>query len=139
MSPINKSTKATRFTPNPSNFAIAIKIDLNLTTDLFYHKWGDVQMASSGDYLVLKNGETYTIEESSFESTYSPIPGQPGAYVKTGDVWAIVATEDGQITTKEGLTSFKAGDYIVSNDQLFEDTYAISRKKFDELYVVHKG
>lgn len=97
-----------------------------------YHKWGDVQKCKPGDWVVYNQGETYTIDKESFESTYEQV--SLGVYKKVSSVWAKEASEDGKLKTKEGYTHFKEGDMIVSNDAEFDDSYAMSREKFDELY-----
>ena len=58
----------------------------------------------------------------------------PGHYAKTATVWAEVAREAGRVETKEGRTHYEAGDYLVSNNEDGSDAYAISAKKFGEMY-----
>ena len=85
---------------------------LSLDTDGFtYRKWGGVQTASAGDWLVNRGGEAYTVERRVFERTYRLI--SPGLYEKVTPVWARVAEADGVISTKEGETHYGAGDMIV--------------------------
>ena len=100
---------------------------------LKYEKWGGLQAAKPLDWLVIKQGETYTIDAESFANTMEPLD-QPGHYYKKSSVWAKIARDSGKIKTKEGLTNYKKGWYIVSNDGNFEDAYAMSEEKFKSLY-----
>ena len=61
------------------------------------------------------------------------MPG-PGRYVKVVPVWAEQAHEDGSVTTKEGVSHYRAGDYVVSNDAEGSDRYCIDRARFEEMY-----
>lgn len=106
------------------------------TTHLFkYDKWGDTQQCKPYDWLVrTHSGEVYTIDEKSFLNTYTPISDVH--YEKTVGVYAYLATEDGSINTKEGVTHYKAGDWVTFNDKELTDGYAISDEKFRKLYEV---
>ena len=46
----------------------------------------------------------------------------------------LVAAEAGTVATKEGVTHYAAGDFIVSNQPDGEDSYAITRARFEDLY-----
>ena len=106
---------------------------LDLDMDRFtYRKWNGVQTASSGDWLVNRQDETYTVAREVFARTYRMI--SPGLYEKTTSVWARVAESDGAITTKEGETRYAAGDMIVFNDPEGQDGYAMTVESFAELY-----
>lgn len=108
-------------------------VQLNLETRGFtYEKWGGTQVCKPGDWLVDNNGEIYTIDRQSFADTYESVGA--GRYVKTATVWAETAQADGAVETKEGATSYRAGDYLVSNDEAGEDPYAVSREKFEAMY-----
>jgi len=108
-------------------------VQLALETDGFtYRKWGGIQTASAGDWLVNNGGDVYTVERQTFQSTYKEV--EPGRYEKVQSVWASVAEEDGAVRTKEGETEFRAGDVIVFNDPEGRDGYAMSRGEFDRLY-----
>ncbi|WP_049641984.1 hypothetical protein [Candidatus Rhodobacter oscarellae] len=110
-----------------------IAVQMNLETQgLTYQKWGGTQRAHSGDWIVNNNGECYTVSADSFAATYSEVA--PGQYIKTGDVWARQASEDGATPTKEGATAYKAGDMLVFNDPDAQDGYAMSLEKFQSLY-----
>jgi hypothetical protein len=118
----------------------AIPLDLVAKSDkqpgdpLFtYHKWGHIQTAKSGDWLVTNGGDVYTVDRETFENTYTPT-GTPGQYMKTGTVWAKRATEPGTIQSKEGLTQYRAGDWLVYNDPRQQDGYAVSADRFFDLY-----
>ena len=58
----------------------------------------------------------------------------PGRYLKTAPVWAEVATQDGEVGTLEGVTRYRAGDYVVSNDEAGLDTYAMKAVYFERMY-----
>jgi hypothetical protein len=107
---------------------------LNLDTDGFtYRKWGAMQRAKPGDWLVNKGDDVYTVDAETFERTYRRL--SPGLYEKTSQVWARRAEMAGVIPTREGSTAYKAGDYLVFNDPEEKDGYAISASKFESLYV----
>jgi hypothetical protein len=38
------------------------------------------------------------------------------------------------VNTKEGATAYRAGDYLVSNNRDGSDGYAVSARKFEEMY-----
>lgn len=110
-----------------------VAIQLSLDTDgLTYQKWGGRQRAKRDDWLVSNAGDVYTIDQQSFARTYRAI--SQGLFQKMSDIWAYEASEAGSISTKEGLTAYRAGDYLVSNDPAGTDTYAISAQKFHDLY-----
>jgi len=112
----------------------AVKLDLE-TTGFTYKKWGGVQTCKPGDWIVDNEGDAYTIDSDVFASTYSPAD-TPGRYQKNSSVWAKTAKEDGSIRTKEGVTHYKAGDYIVYNDREQRDGYAVAAEKFEEMYAL---
>jgi hypothetical protein len=114
-----------------SSFITAVQLDLD-TKGIAYNKWGSRQVCKRGDWLVDNNGDKYTVEEESFARTYSFV--SPGVYTKSTPVWAEVADKPGRIRTKEGETAYRAGDYLVSNNQDGTDAYAISAEKFQALY-----
>jgi hypothetical protein len=114
-----------------SSFITAVQLDLD-TKGIAYNKWGSRQVCKRGDWLVDNNGDKYTVEEESFARTYSFV--SPGVYTKSTPVWAEVADKPGKIRTKEGETAYRAGDYLVSNNQDGTDAYAISAEKFQALY-----
>lgn len=108
-------------------------VQLALDTDGFaYRKWGGVQQASAGDWLVDNGGDVYTVERETFERTYRKVG--PGVFKKDQPVWACVADQDGKITTKEGETHYRAGDIIVFNDEQERDGYAMTAAAFEKLY-----
>lgn len=110
-----------------------IAVQLNLETEGFtYHKWGAEQQCKPGDWLVNNNGETYTIDKNVFTSTYREVDN--GKYVKSTPIWAEKTTEDGSIQTKEGTSHYRAGDYLVSNNEDGTDAYCISADKFIKMY-----
>jgi hypothetical protein len=120
-----------QYVKRASSFVVAVQLNLK-TKGFTYEKWGSTQTCKQGDWLVSNNGDTYTVDRDSFEETYEEL--SPGLYRKTTPVWAEVAEQAGQVQTKEGLTRYKAGDYLVSNDQDGRDQYAISKASFEEMY-----
>lgn len=93
---------------------------------------GGLQRCKPGDWLVNNNGSVYTVDRETFSRTYRPL--SPGVFVKTGAVWAEVAEADGQIVTKEGVTHYQAGAYIVYNDPEGKDGYAVKAEAFERMY-----
>ncbi len=109
----------------------AIQLD---TIALSYTKWGGQQKSKKGDWLLSKNGDQYTCEKAVFKQTYKPLKGKPGWYFKDASVKAVVAQEDGKVETLEGLSSYKKGDYIITNPG--GDRYCIKKSDFEKLYEV---
>jgi hypothetical protein len=110
-----------------------VAVPLTLETAGFeYQKWGGRQRCEAGDWIVSNNGDVYTVNRESFERTYRQVG--PGTYVKTTPVWAERASVDGQLLTKEGMTHYRAGDYLVFNEESGEDGYAVSSDTFDAMY-----
>jgi hypothetical protein len=113
------------------NEVVAVRLDLD-TAGFTYSKWGGTQRCKPGDWIVLNNGDTYTVDAETFESTYQEV--SPGLFLKITPIWAKQSSEAGTIATKEGSTDYKQGDYIVSNDAEGRDQYAVSAEKFTKLY-----
>lgn len=110
-----------------------VAVRLALEFDGFdYRKWGGVQHAKQGDWLVDNGGNVYTVDAETFAETYRAVGG--GLYEKVASVWAEVATEAGDVVTKEGRTHYERGDYIVSNDPEGADRYAVSAAAFEAMY-----
>lgn len=108
-------------------------VQLALDFDGFsYRKWGDIQTARAGDWLVDNGREVYTVAADSFARTYRQM--SPGRWLKTGPVWAQQARRAGSVATKEGRTHYEAGDWLVSNAEDGSDAYAISAETFAQLY-----
>jgi translation elongation factor P/translation initiation factor 5A len=119
-----------KYIKNLSQSIVAIQVLLE--GGFLYEKWGSLQQCKENDWIVNNNGDVYTIDNESFSLTYRQV--SPGHYVKTAPVWAKVATEDGEITTKEGQSSYFIGDYIVFNNEDETDGYCISKDKFESMY-----
>ncbi len=109
----------------------AVQLDLEIES-FTYCKWGGIQTASTGDWLVNNDGDVYTVARGSFEHSYRNV--SPGVYVKSAPIWARRAGAAGKMPTKEGETQYEAGDMLVFNDVDEEDGYAMSSKTFDKLY-----
>ena len=110
---------------------VAVHLDLE-TSGFTYQKWGHEQSCKAGDWIVDNEGDVYTVDRESFANTYQAL--SPGLYKKVAPVWAEVAEQDGSISTKEGATGYKAGDYLVYNDEGGEDGYAIEKASFEAMY-----
>ena len=120
-----------QYRKRPDQFVIAVRVDLD-TEGFAYRKWGGTQRCKRGDWLVNNQGDLYTVDGEVFERTYREV--DVGRYVKTTPIWADVASHDGRIVTKEGVTHYKAGDYLVSNNADGSDAYAVTPKKFEVMY-----
>ncbi len=108
-------------------------VQLKLETEGFsYTKWGSTQRCKQGDWLVDNEGEVYTVDQDVFARTYQEVG--PGRFEKVAVVWAEIAESDGAISTKEGETHYRKGDYLIDNDGDGQDSYAVSRDKFEEMY-----
>lgn len=115
------------------NSSSVIAVQLNLKTEGFKYKlWGGAQTCKPGDWVINNAGETYTIDQKVFESTYKM--ESPGIYRKVAPVWANISEDSGSVKTSEGETHYQAGDYLVYKDEYGMDCYAVSRKKFESMY-----
>jgi len=110
---------------------VAVQLDLE-TAGFTYVKWDNVQSCKRRDWLVNNDGDIYTVDGATFERTYTEV--SRGIYQKTALVWAEVADESGTIQTLEGATSYEVGDYLVYDDPDGKDGYAVSKRKFEEMY-----
>ena len=110
-----------------------VAIQLNLETGGFaYFKWGSEQTCKPGDWIVNNAGDVYTVDRDAFARTYRA--ESPGLYRKVTPVWAELADRDGSIKTKEGVTHYKAGAYLVFNDEEGQDGYAVTAPLFEAMY-----
>ena len=123
--------KRRRYRKRADQFVVAVQLDLK-TDGFTYQKWGAQQRCEQGDWIVDNNGDHYTVNGEVFARTYRKI--SPGIYVKTTPIWAEVAAEPGQVDTKEGVSHYQAGDYLVSNNEDGTDAYCISAAKFESMY-----
>jgi hypothetical protein len=118
--------------------ATVTAVQLDLDTDGFsYRKWGGIQKCKPGDWIVNNAGEVYTVDRESFARGYRAVA--PGVYRKVAPVWAERADRDGEIRTKEGVTRYQAGAYVVFNDEQGLDGYAMEPKAFEEMYEPAEG
>lgn len=120
-----------RYLRRPDRPVTAVRIMVD-TNGLTYHKWGGEQRAKGGDWLVDNDGDVYTVDADVFAHTYRQAGA--GTYVKIAPVWAVQAQHPGNVKTREGVTHYEAGDYLVSNDMDGSDEYAISAAKFEIMY-----
>ena len=131
---ILEQSRRRRYTRRPDCPIVAIRLPLD-TDGLSYRKWGGEQHAKPGDWLVDNEGDVYTVDAAVFARTYRPVDGRRGVYIKTTPVWAVRAEQAGSVRTKEGVTEYRAGDYIVSNRSDGSDGYAMPAERFERLYV----
>lgn len=110
---------------------LAIQLDLE-TRGFTYEKWGGTQTCKAGDWIVNNDGDVYTVDRESFARTYRAV--SPGLYEKVAPVWAEVAEQAGEITTKEGVTHYGAGAYVVYNEADSTDSYAVEAEAFEKMY-----
>jgi hypothetical protein len=120
-----------KYKKKPTSFITAVQLDLD-TEGFTYNKWGGKQVCKRDDWIVNNNGDTYTIAKESFAQTYEFV--SHGVYFKSAPVWAEVAEKAGNIKTKEGETAYKAGDYLVYNNEDGTDGYAMSPANFKAMY-----
>ena len=109
----------------------AVQLDLD-TEGFEYYKWGGSQHCKKGDWIVNNGGEIYTVDAETFANTYRE--ASPGRFEKRTTVWAEIAGTPGTMTTKEGVTHYDSGDYLVYNEPDRQDGYAVSPERFKELY-----
>jgi hypothetical protein len=110
---------------------VAVRLALD-TDGLVYRKWGGEQRAKPGDWIVDNGNDVYTVDGQVFARTYRQTG--PGTYVKLSPVWAKRVLKAGEVQTKEGVTRYEAGDYLVSNSADESDEYAVSAATFESLY-----
>lgn len=120
-----------KYVRRPDRPVVAVRLALD-TEGLVYRKWGGEQRAKPGDWIVDNDGDVYTVDAAVFARTYRSTG--PGTFVKTTPVWAERASSSGRVETKEGVTHYQAGDYLVSNEADGSDAYAMSAEKFEALY-----
>jgi hypothetical protein len=127
----SKVSNLRKYRKKATSFVVAVQLDLE-TEGFTYEKWGATQTCKRGDWVVNNNGDIYTVDGDSFKQTYRCVG--PGIYVKTTPVWAEIAAQAGHMRTKEGITHYKAGTYIVYNDPEGKDGYAVEADSFEEMY-----
>lgn len=120
-----------RYRKRADQFVVAVQLKLE-TEGFVYHKWGGEQRCKPGDWLVDNQGDVYSVDSETFDQTYAQ--KSPGIYVKTTAIWAERADEPGKVATKEGVSHYRAGDYLVSNNEDGSDAYCISKQKFESIY-----
>jgi hypothetical protein len=120
-----------RYLRRPDRPVVAVRLALD-TDGLVYRKWGGEQRAKPGDWIVDNEGDMYSVDADVFSRTYKQTG--TGTYVKTTPVWAEQAQRAGDVKTKEGVTHYEAGDYVVSNNLDGSDAYAIGAATFESLY-----
>lgn len=125
-------TKSETKTYRKRGTVVAVRLDLDMEP-LCYQKWGGAQQAKPGDWLVLSNGDTYTIDAAEFAKTYEHMH-HAGIYRKTTVTYAFAVTHSGSMTTLEGESEFEAGDFICASSPEMLDGYPVSRATFEATY-----
>ena len=125
-------TKRRKYIKKAGRAVVAVRLDLE-TRGFTYEKWGGTQRCKTGDWLVDNDGDIYTVDGETFARTYRPA-GPAGHYLKVTPIWAEVAAASGSVETKEGVTHYDAGDYLVFNEEDGGDAYAITAETFESLY-----
>jgi hypothetical protein len=120
-----------RYRKKVTSFVAAVRLALD-TDGFTYRKWGGVQRCKAGDWIVDNEGDIYTVDAEVFTRTYRAV--SPGRYVKVTPVWAVIAEVEGTIQTKEGVSHYAPGDYLVYNDEAGTDSYCMSAEKFEAMY-----
>jgi hypothetical protein len=125
--------KRTKYVKRASQAVVAVQLALD-TKGFSYRKWGGLQTCRRGDWLVNNGGDIYTVNGRTFARTYRQVKSRPGKYLKITPVWAEVASGAGSVRTQEGVTRYRAGDYLVFNEKGGGDAYAVKAKKFQQMY-----
>ena len=120
-----------RYVKKKASRVAAVQLDLD-TGGFTYRKWGGTQTCKVGDWVVNNDGDVYTVDRDTFARTYRAV--SPGLYEKVAPVWAEIAEHPGQITTKEGVTHYNAGAYLVYNEPDGKDGYAVDAEAFEKMY-----
>lgn len=120
-----------KYVKRANQAVVAVQLALD-TSGFRYKKWGGVQKCKAGDWLVNHEEEVYTVDGKTFKRTYRRVGA--GRYIKIAPVWAEAARKAGSVKTKEGVTHYRRGDYLVFNEQDGGDAYAISAGKFAKMY-----
>ncbi len=115
----------------PDQAVTAVRLELD-TPGFHYQKWGAQQHCKRGDWLVNNCGDIYTVDADTFARTYQHLA--EGRFVKTTPVWAEQTECDGSIKTKEGESRYRAGDYLVFNNDDGSDGYCMSADTFMAMY-----
>jgi hypothetical protein len=121
-----------KYVKRPSQTVLAVQIALD-TRGFRYRKWGAIQTCHRGDWLVDNGGDVYTVNGKTFARTYRR--KAPGRYLKVTPVWAEIAAKAGSVRTQEGISHYRAGDYLVFNDKSGRDGYTVGARKFRKMYV----
>ena len=120
-----------KYKKRSNQFIVAVQLELE-TDGLTYKKWGAEQYAKPGDWIVKNRDDVYTIDQDVFKKTYMSIGDSK--YVKTTPIWAEKTTQHGIVKTKEGVSHYKAGDFLIFNVEDESDSYCISADDFNEMY-----
>ena len=120
-----------RYKKRVEQFVVAVQLKLDMQ-GFTYSKWGAEQRCKPGDWLVDNGGDVYSVDAEVFANTYRGVGD--GKYVKTTPVWAEVASQSGSVRTKEGESHYKAGDYLVYNNEDGTDAYCMGAEKFESMY-----
>ena len=135
-SPLSRSARAAvshrrRYLKRASETVVAVP--LNLETDGFrYRQWGGLQTCKPGDWIVQSHGRVHTVDRDTFARTYRAVG--TGTYRKITPVWAEPMASPGSVATREGISHYLEGDYLVSNQEDGSDAYAVPAARFEAMY-----
>jgi len=130
-SPALGSSHRRRYLKRASETVVAVPLELD--TDGFrYRQWGGLQTCKRGDWIVHSHGRVHTVDRDTFARTYRAVG--PGQYRKITPVWAEPMASPGSVATKEGISHYLEGDYLVSNQQDGSDAYTVPAARFEAMY-----
>ncbi|MBX3137205.1 zeta toxin family protein [Candidatus Obscuribacterales bacterium] len=94
---------------------------------------GNTMQGAVGDIKVTQpDGALSSVKPDIFNSTYSPVEGQPGVYAKTAITNARQLQTDTAIPTLEGMGTGDKGDWLVTGPA--GERYIVEGHKFNEFY-----
>lgn len=93
-------------------------------------KHGSLLSAQPGDWLLKEGGQEWTVARNIFEKTYTAC-GE-GEYVKSAPIRAVKLDAPAVISTLEGESEAKEGDYLASNPE--GDIWPIPAEEFERVY-----
>lgn len=120
-----------RYRKKADQTVVAVRLDLD-TEGFSFRKWGAVQRCKRGDWIVSNDGETYTVDGEVFARTDCQVGrGQP---VKVIPVGAEIASRDGSLPTRGGVSHDRAGDDLVFNDEAGQDGWCMEATRIESMY-----
>lgn len=94
---------------------------------------GNTMQGAVGDIRVIQpDGTLSSVKPDIFNTTYSPVEGQPGVFAKTAITDAQQLQVDTAVPTLEGMGTGSRGDWLVTGSA--GERYIVTNQKFNELY-----